>query len=312
MKQNGNAKAIFGFLILIVVIIGLVLAYSRMKSGVEETESGEKTAMEEDGSMKPGKTEARILIGVPAPLEASDAAYLYDEESKTVSPVEQPDGWRVTEINTEPKVEFSAVFNDPTVTRFTLGDVWDVVLRDRNSVAYQNPSFIGIVDESTAALQAEKDGRFILFVSAGGDIEEVYELPELYKIHGVYGNAVWITTALMGEGLEAEPQGPAHVIRIDRDGGESILTEDMVIDRLVAHENGSYAYRFADGSYKARQRGFLWEGSGTPLYWINADELLVSQGRTLKLVRLTASAQDTIGELSGTASAAGRIQFTAP
>lgn len=310
MKKNGNIKAFIGFIVLILVILVLVLAYDRFRDRPTDTmqparETDEQAMMGEETP----DPEGRIIVGVPRPLENTDLAYLYDDQTNDLMKFDQPEGWRVNEINRQPEAGFEPVLNDEAATRFVMGDRWNVVLRDHNGAPYQNPSFIGMVDENTVAIEAERDERFVLFVRSGGSITENYELPDLYKVHGIYGNAVWITTALSGNGLEAEPQGPAHVIRVDADGNESLISEDQVIDSLVAHESGSFAYRFTDGSYKARRGNFLWEGTGTPLYWINEDELLINQGRELKRVNLTQSAQDTIGEMEAAASVADRVEL---
>jgi len=258
---------------------------------------------------KEASVSERIMIGVPTPLEPSDLAYLFDEKTGDLRAVDQPVGWRASDIDKTQEAVFETVFNDEGVTRFLLGNDWNIVLRDKHAVPYQNASFIGLLDEGTAVLQAYKDVRYILFVHEDGRIDEAYELPELYIEQGIYGNSVWITTALMGEGLESEPQGPSHVIRIDAQGSESVISEDKVIEQLTAFDASSYAYRFVDGTYKARRGQFLWEGSGTPLFWLNNDELLVNQGRTLKRVNLKESSQDTIGELEKAATTANRVQF---
>ncbi len=309
MKNSKNVKTILGFAILVILILAVVYIFDR-SSGREDGISDNAARTEETGDSRAAEQQGeRIIIGSPTPLEAADTAYLYDEKTGALQKVDQPAGWRVEDIRKSEEAVFEKVFNDPEATRFLLGGVWDIVLRDEQAVAYQNPSFIGLIDEGTAAIIAEKDARHILFVRAGGAITEMYELPALYKIHGVFGNAVWLSTALQGEGLESDPQGPAHIVRVDIDGAESLLKEDLVIERLVAHGTESFAYQFSNGSYKARRGNYLWEGNGTPLFWLNENDLLINQGKTLKRVNLAESSQDTIGDIEGRATVADRIEF---
>lgn len=308
MKKNGNIKSFIGLIVLILVVLAFVLLYDR-GDGEQRADTGQGNATEEVKAVGEPEMLNRVMVGVPTPLQAADIAYLYDEETGDLKQVEQPEGWRVTEIQESHNVQFEPVFNDPSVTRFLLNDSWDVVLRNKQAAAYQNPTFLGLVDDSTVALQAELDGRFILFVGKDGEILEVYELPELFKVHGVYDGSVWLTTAILGEGLESDPEGPADVVRINRDEAIILQTEEQLIDQLIAHDSDSYAYRFSDGAYKARKGNFLWEGNGTPLLWLNEEELLVSQGSSLKKVHLTDSAQDTIGDLEAPASVADYVEF---
>jgi hypothetical protein len=309
MYKRGNLKTLLGFAVLIAIVLALVFFYDKSNRRPERAAPNGEVAVETTGEVS---AVSRILIGVPKPLETQDAAYLYDEVSNELTRIEQPAGWRAGGADDEIRPEFRAVENDPDATRLVLGDMWSVVLRDAGGSAYQNPVWVGLVDEATAAVQADRDERLLLFIRTNGTITEAFTFSELYKIHGVYGNAVWVTTALPGEGLEAEPQGPAEVIRVDGGGYQTLATENMAIDSLTAHDSGAFAYRFIDGSYKARKGGFLWEGSGRPLFWLNDHELLVAQGEVIKRVDLTASSQVEIGEVDGMATSAKRQLFIEP
>lgn len=312
MKKASNIKALIGFAVLILLVLSVVYFFS--KNTLSNT-AGVPTGTGPDNTVQPNKesiASERIMIGVPSPLAPSDLAYILDEASGDLQAVDQPAGWRVSNIQKTREAAFEPIFNDEGATRFLLGSDWNVVLRDTQAVPYKNASFIGLLNENIAVLQADKDVRYILFAHKDGKIDEVYELPELYIIQGIYGNSVWITTALMGEGLESEPQGPSHVIRIDAEAYESMITEDQVIERLTAYDAKSYAYRFGDGTYKARHGNYVWEGGGTPLLWLDKNTLLVSQGKTLKRVNVTESSQDTLGELEKPATVAGRVQFVSP
>jgi|GEM_PF-6442091 len=310
-NKGGDSKTFIGFTILVILIVGVLYLISQ---NINQPPSVSDTTNSGDTSGVPseGQDVDKILIGVSTPLEPSDLAYVYDETSGDLQKVSEPTGWRAADIKKYEQATFEAAANDPIATRFHLGTLWDVVLRDAKGRSYQDPVFLGRLDETTAVIQAQKDQSYILFVGTSGSITEAYILPELYKVHGIFDHAVWVTTAVPGEGIESAPQGPAHVIHIDSEGNTSLTLEDMVIEQLTAFNATSYAYRFTNGSYKAHRGNYLWEGTGTPLFWLDENTLLVSQGHALKRVNLVDSSQETIGEMDGTASMADRVHFSSP
>lgn len=307
MSKNGNVRSILGFFVLIIVVLVLVVLYD--KSMRTNTPTPEQPVQDAAAVATSTADTTRILIGVPKPMESTDLAYLYDEENNTLTRLTQPGGWRVTDGTHANETRFEPATNDPTATMLVEPGLHPVVLRDEAGVAYQNPIWIDRLDETTAAIQADKDERYLLFVHMNGKITEVYTFPELYKIHGVYGNAVWISTAVPGAGLESAPQGPADILRIDETGVTTMATEDNAVDVLVAFDRDSFAYGFSNGNYKAQHGDSRVEGRGRPLMWLNAQELLVADGKDLKRINVVESREETIGTLDGAATVARRQSF---
>jgi hypothetical protein len=238
-------------------------------------------------------TTETLLLGFANPRLPRDEAFALDLPQKTLRELMPPANWRLSTqarqgIRLEPLVT-------PDVFRLQSDDGWNVVLRTRTGIPYEDPVFIGFFDHDHAGIVAHTDERVLLSVSRIGEIQVISKLSEQQSVRLVQSGAAWIVRFTPGEGIENANQGPSTLTRLTREGVSTTIAQSPgTIARIVPWLGGAevYAYGTEEGTFTAVSGKTRWQGTGVPLLWTDRSTLVYVQGRTLfKREAMTSTAE---------------------
>ncbi len=86
--------------------------------------------------------------------------------------------------------------------------------------------FLGLFNETNAAVSGRAGKSSILNVSRSGAISLLADLPENAEVIGFSGGSVWYATFAPGEGIESDPSGPSTLFRVTPDGKTTRIADD--------------------------------------------------------------------------------------
>jgi hypothetical protein len=218
------------------------------------------------------------LFAVPVPAGVSDKLFAvsYPQGNVKERPVET--GWRMAMLAKFPLTVARAV-SDERAWTLKDGADWDVTLRSKGGVPYQDVQLVGLFDASHAALLARTDAVVLLNVARSGEVREAYRTGENSAFLRFAASSAWFATFQPGEGIESPPMGPSTLLRIGPDGHATpLVSESNVIVAVVPGEQGQLAYTLDNGTSVAKLDGSRWTGDEKPLFWLDRSTLVLAKG----------------------------------
>jgi hypothetical protein len=234
-------------------------------------------------------TSTRILLGVPVPGAASDKLFALTLPERVIQEEQVPTGWRLTVLDSERQGLAIKSGQGTDAALFLTGPAgWNVPLRTRGGLPYQEPVLLGLFDPTHAAVAARSDEPSLLSVSRVGDIRQVFSIPEDTRPLKMQNGLAWFVTAQSGEGIESPLQGPSSLIRISAEGLSSMAaTSSQVIVSVVTGPADALAYVLDSGDTAVRSQGMSWVGQGQPLLWLDDRTLVLAKGTSIFVLDLT-------------------------
>lgn len=238
-------------------------------------------------------TTETLLLGFANPRLPRDEAFALDLPQKTLRELTPPTNWRLSSqarqgLQLEPLV-------NQDVFRLRSEAGWNVVLRTRTGIPYEDPVFVGFFDKDHAGLVAHTDKRVLLSVSRIGEIREVVTLSDQESVRLVQNGAAWVVRFTPGEGIENAKQGPSILTRLTREGVSTTAAQSPgTIARIIPWLGGTevFAYGTEEGTFTAVSGKTRWQGTGIPLLWTDRSTLLYMQGKSLfKREAMTSTAE---------------------
>lgn len=246
-----------------------------------------------------------ILLGVAAPKADRDQAYLLALPDKTIEQQTMEKGWRIDAWKQSGELRMVPASPDGKAPILTDGNEWNAVMRGANGEAFADPQLVSFADTTHVFVLATTDVRKLLLVSRSGEIRVLADVPPSANILPASDGHAWIATFVRGEGLESEPTGPSRLIRLSVSGiQETIAEETRIIVGVLPGADGGMAYRTDTGDVVVTAKGKRWTGSGIPLLWLDADRIMLAQGRGIFVLDMRTLSLELLQQLPAGPSAA--------
>ncbi|MFZ2804560.1 MAG: hypothetical protein WA001_05045 [Patescibacteria group bacterium] len=244
------------------------------------------------------------FAGEALPVEGANVAngakaYFHLPSASSSSAIPSPDG-KTTAAMDDVKSDGATVLDISPVG----GSPQTVVLRNAGGQALQDVSFLGWLDSRTLAVSAVATSTSEAYaVSIAGDVTPLAPLPSSMVWDDARGGSIWYGTAVMGQGIESEPQGPSELHRIAADGTDTLMTRDEthVYLTVVPGPNGAFAVTTDDGKSSLLESSTgavrISLGTSRPLFFLPDGTLLMRTDYTIAVFNPTAQTSKTLGSV---------------
>lgn len=192
----------------------------------------------------------------------------------------------------------SAVIKSPN------GSSERVVFRLANGQPLLSTLLLGWLDDETLVVLATgSSSRMVAAVPLTGSARVIKNIPDNVIYTDARGGFVWLMTGTIGEGLETPPAGPSELVRVSRDGSQTIVARDelRVIQGIIVDEANHVAYTTDDGQSFAltigddASKSVL--GDRRPLLFLPDGRLIIRDRFALAVYDLSAATASPIGLL---------------